>query len=136
MSQSKKRAPIQLAGIQAGTITEDGEAISFTLEAHKNGQLFTFSVPHEAIGEIVSALIMLADRAAEVRPKTPPTSGEHHRIERVFPMESYLVSGVPENGKLVLTLYARSIEHSVLIERADAQQMGEALLEATKRIAH
>lgn len=136
MSHAKRRPPIQLAGIQGGGYAKDGDSISFLLEA-QNGQTFNFSVPHEAIGEIVAALLALAEQASARRPRAViPASGTPHRVERAFPLERYLVSGVPEDGTMMLTLYARSIEYSVLIQRADAQQMGEALLSATKRIAN
>jgi hypothetical protein len=133
MSQSKKKPPIQLAGISGGGFTTDGEAISFTLQAH-DGRRFTFSVPHEAVGEIVNSLLAMADGAAERRPKPNPESGERVRVDRAFPLQRFEVSHSTE-GQVILTLRSRNVlTQSLAIDRGDAQTMGEALLEAVRRI--
>ena len=131
MSKPRNRPPIQLAGIQGGSISPDGDRVAFTLEAQDN-RAFNFSVPHEAIGEIVAGLLSLANRAAALRPAAVVEAGTPLRVERAFPLDRFLVSGMAD-GQLVLALQIRGMEHSVLLPRAHAQLLAEALLAALKR---
>lgn len=131
MSQSKKRAPVQLAGITKGGHAPDGDSIKFTLDA-QDGREFTFSVPHEAVGEIVALLLHLAGLAAAVRPGDLPADGDPHRIERSYPLERFLVSRT-EESQLVLTMYARGIQHAFLLQREHAQALSSALADALRR---
>lgn len=132
--QSKNRSPVALAGIRAGGASPDGKVVQFAFDAH-DGKTFAFSVPHEAIAEIVQALLTLGDVAAKRRP--PPTFEPGASVQvRPFPLQGFETSHLPD-GTTVLTLKSRNwMTHSLALEPQSLRSLVAELETAIRRTSN
>ena len=64
MANTGKR--IALAAIPTGGCTKGGDFVTFGLKA-KDGRMFEFSCPHEAVSQIVKSLLVFASLARKER---------------------------------------------------------------------
>ena len=134
MGQPKNRPPIDLAGIRRGGPSKDGSAVQFSLEA-RDGKLFTFTMPHEAIGEVVQVLLALGDAAATLRPKSTFETGAPVQV-RPFPLQGFEISHLPD-GTVVLTMKSRNwLKHSLALEPPTARSLAEELQNLVRRISN
>jgi hypothetical protein len=124
---------IALAAIPSGGCTKGGDAVTFDLKA-KDGRMFEFSCPHEAVGEIVESLLLFADLARRERGQDEPFKPYGEFTERATKVSSFKTGISKDGAAMVLSLQCGpTITRAMSLTPEDAKLLGETLVETHRQ---